>query len=452
MKGVDFMKKKFSSMLALALSVAMLASCAPTQTTETTPQFTTSVYPPQFDMEAIKAYGYFTGTVTSVYVDSFGYRTVKVDVDYKYTLALGETVDICLRWVPIIEINEGDVIRIDIQGYPTEKDNKFYASDIQLTSLAGGRDSFAESFMTNYNIPALNSVTVPADFPNLVTFKGENTELTKINDDFPYCEAFRVIKITENDVYLANTKDNTVTVGINGVPASTFAIGDHIKISADTYYVDAAAKYTVVDKADIKKVTRLSETEAMGVYMPPVLDKPVIYLYPEEDTTVSVKVNIDGELICTYPEHGEEGWKNFTARPDGTIVSPDGREYYCLYWEGIGNMTPDFSSGFCVKGEDTAEFLADILEKIGLNSREANEFIIYWLPILQQNEYNLISFQSEAYTNTAELEITPSPDSLLRVFMAAKPLSAPVEIAPQEFAGFERSGFTVVEWGGGIME
>ena len=180
--------------------------------------------------------------------------------------------------------------------------------------------------------------------------------------------------------------------------------------------------------------------------------KPVIYLYPEEETTVSVKVNIDGELTCTYPEHGEDGWQNFTAKPDGTLVSPDGREYYCLYWEGLGNMKPDFSSGFCVKGEDTAEFLANILPKIGLTAREANEFIIYWLPILQENEYNLISFQGDNYTSAAELEITPTPDSILRVFMAAKPLDAPVEIAQQEFAGFERNGFTVVEWGGGIIE
>ena len=446
------MKKKISAFLALALSAAMLASCAPTQTTETTPQFTTSVYPPQFDIETIKAYGYFTGTVSSVEVDSFGYRTAKVAVDYRYTIALGETVEVCLRWIPIIEIKSGDKIRVTLQGSPIATDGKCYPDDIQLTALADGREIFEESFMTTYNIPALADVTVPADFPNLGTFNKEYTGLTKVNQSFPDCEAFRVIEISENDVYLADTETNSVTVGINGVPSTTFAVGNYVKISAGTYYLDVQTQYSVVDISDIKKVTLLSAEEAMRVYMPPILDKPVIYLYPEDDTTVSVKVNIDGELTCTYPEHGEDGWQNFTAKPDGTILSPDGREYYCLYWEGLGNMTPDFSKGFCVKGEDTAEFLADILEKIGLTPREANEFIIYWLPILQKNEYNLISFQSEAYTAVAELEITPTPDSILRVFMAAKPLSAPVEIAPQEFAGFERMGFTVVEWGGGIIE
>ena len=39
-------------------------------------------------------------------------------------------------------------------------------------------------------------------------------------------------------------------------------------------------------------------------------------------------------------------------------------------------------------------------------------------------------------------------DSLLRVFMAWKGLDKPVEVEPQELPGFERSGFTVVEWGG----
>ena len=181
------------------------------------------------------------------------------------------------------------------------------------------------------------------------------------------------------------------------------------------------------------------------------LAKPVIYLYPEEETVCSVKVDLDGKLTCTYPEHGKEGWQNFTARPDGTLIFPDGKEYYCLYWEGEAQLDPDFSRGFCVKGSETADFLAQILPEMGLTDREANEFIIYWLPILQENPYNLISFQGKAYTSMAGLEITPAPDSLLRVYMAAKPLDAPVEIEGQTFNGFERIGFTVVEWGGSII-
>lgn len=70
------------------------------------------------------------------------------------------------------------------------------------------------------------------------------------------------------------------------------------------------------------------------------------------------------------------------------------------------------------------------------------------LPQMEENPYNLIAFQSDAYTEAAQLAITPTPDTVLRVFMAWKPLEEPVELPPQELAGPERSGFTVVEWGG----
>ena len=67
---------------------------------------------------------------------------------------------------------------------------------------------------------------------------------------------------------------------------------------------------------------------------------------------------------------------------------------------------------------------------------------------MQNNEYNLISFQSEAYTDNVELDISPEPDSVLRVFMAYKALDGYVEVEQQSFENFERNGFTVVEWGG----
>ena len=182
-------------------------------------------------------------------------------------------------------------------------------------------------------------------------------------------------------------------------------------------------------------------------------EKPILYFYPESELECSVKVTLpEGKLTCTYPEHGADGWQNFIARPDGTLVFPDGKEYYCLYWEAESKITLDFTKGFCVKGSDTAAFLETVLAEMGLNAREANEFIIYWLPILQENPYNLISFQGDEYTSAAQLEITPTPDSILRVYMAAKPMDSYVEIEPQTFDGFERKGFTIVEWGGSVIE
>lgn len=178
--------------------------------------------------------------------------------------------------------------------------------------------------------------------------------------------------------------------------------------------------------------------------------KPVIYLYPEEETQVSVKLDYAGELTAAYPAY-ENGW-TITAYPDGTLTDDAGREYYCLFWEGVSDAAYDFSTGFVVPGEETAAFLEDALAKMGLTEKEANEFIIYWLPKMEPNAYNLISFQQEAYTDGAALEITPEPDSLLRVFMAWKAVDEPMEIEPQVFESFEREGFTVVEWGGAEID
>ena len=178
-------------------------------------------------------------------------------------------------------------------------------------------------------------------------------------------------------------------------------------------------------------------------------DKPVLYLYPEEKTDVDVTVSLakNVHFTCLYPAY-RDGW-HVTASPDGTLTDRvTGKEYACLYWELGGSGAYDFSTGFVVKGSDTASFLEDTLTEMGLNPRERNEFIIYWLPKMQNNPYNLISFQTEAYTSLVDLQITPAPDSLLRVFMAYRPLTEPVEIPPQTVTPFERAGFTAVEWGG----
>lgn len=175
--------------------------------------------------------------------------------------------------------------------------------------------------------------------------------------------------------------------------------------------------------------------------------KPVIYLYPEKTTTVNVTLEYQGELTCTYPYY-QDGW-TVVAEPDGRLTDPaDGREYSYLFWEGVSGAAYDLSKGFVVRGEDTAAFLQEKLAFLGLEPREYNEFITFWLPRMQENPYNLITFQTDAYTNSAVLHITPEPDSILRVFMAYKALKEPVEIEEPALEGFERVGFTVVEWGG----
>jgi len=175
--------------------------------------------------------------------------------------------------------------------------------------------------------------------------------------------------------------------------------------------------------------------------------KPVIYLYPEETTDVSVNIEFDGSFTCTYPEYAN-GW-NVTAYPDGKIINKaDGLEYNYLFWEGVSNKNYKIDKGFVVPGNETENFLKEKLSYLGLTPKEYNEFIVYWLPQMINNPYNLISFVGEDYTKTAKLDIKPKPDSCLRVFMVYKPLEKAIKIDEQKLNSFTRNGFSVIEWGG----
>ena len=184
---------------------------------------------------------------------------------------------------------------------------------------------------------------------------------------------------------------------------------------------------------------------------PATNEKPVIYLYPEVETEVTVTLDLDGRLTCVYPAMERGAW-TVTAQPDGTLTDAQGQTYNYLYWEGVSDADYDLSHGFCVSGADTAAFLEDALSQLGLTRREANEFIVYWLPRMEPNPYNLISFQTDAYTSHAALTVTPETDSVLRVFMVWKPLETPADVPAQPLPAFSRSGFTVVEWGGAELK
>ena len=145
--------------------------------------------------------------------------------------------------------------------------------------------------------------------------------------------------------------------------------------------------------------------------------KPIIYIYPQEETEVSVKVGYPENLTCTYPKY-EDGW-DVIASTDGNLKDvKTGRNLYALYWEGLRTKEGNIEDGFVVKRENVASFLEEKLEILGLNEREAEEFIVYWLPILEKNEYNFIRFyEKEEIDEMMPLEINPEPETLIRVLM-----------------------------------
>ncbi len=183
---------------------------------------------------------------------------------------------------------------------------------------------------------------------------------------------------------------------------------------------------------------------------PNVAYKPIIYIYPEENIDLTIKLGNTNNLLYTYPKYKNE-W-NVKVSSDGNIYDYDTkRNYYGLYWEGIDNYKLNMNEGFVIKGSDTVKFLEEKLSILGLNDYEINEFIIYWIDKLENNKYNFISFRNiDDINKSMPLYFSKKPDTLIRVMMDFKPLDNYIEVKEQKLEKIERKGYAVVEWGGTI--
>ncbi len=297
-----------------------------------------------------------------------------------------------------------------------------------------------ETYPAQINATACAKVKTPvsAPFPGewidkaTATYYGEDEEQNHLIITAIYADCF----------FAQNVIPLPCTYKINGDLSGKWCVGDQVSVTYRNQYFDDHRSRAEADLVSIEESDFEPDPEACY--------KPVIYLYPETETDVDVTLTLDGELTCTYPAYSD-GWR-VTAAPDGTLTDDRGQTYNYLYWEGETNADFDMTRGFCIKGEDTAAFLETALADLGLTRREANEFIVYWLPLMEQNPYNLIAFQTDAYTDAAKLDIAPAPDTLIRVFMTFKSVDRFVDIEPQTLSAPDRVGFTAIEWGGTEIE
>ena len=182
-----------------------------------------------------------------------------------------------------------------------------------------------------------------------------------------------------------------------------------------------------------------------------IIRKPIIYLYPTEKTEINLQIDFKGKLLTTFPKY-ENGW-NVTAYPNGKILDKKSNRFYTsLFWDGEINFPQehyDYKSGFEVSKNNLNAFLIEKLEYLGLNTFETNDFIQYWLPILEKNEINFIHFLvNEDYDSISKNIINPNPNTQIRIFMEFYKLENKTNLPEQKLLKYIRNGFTLVEWGG----
>ena len=195
---------------------------------------------------------------------------------------------------------------------------------------------------------------------------------------------------------------------------------------------------------------------------PQLAYKPVLYVYPEREQSLTVSLDVEGELGTVYPapdtqettDRGTQASWTVMASPDGTLSDASGRTYPSLFWDG--EMTLEAPrQGFIVARADAVPFLEEKLALLGLTDKEAADFITYWAPRIRANEYTFVSFDASSYAQQVTYSFTDEagapvePDTFIRVFVTIRAADANEEVTPQVFGPTPtRTGFTVVEWGG----
>ena len=127
-----------------------------------------------------------------------------------------------------------------------------------------------------------------------------------------------------------------------------------------------------------------------------------------------------------------------------------------MYYEDATIKAQPPTQGFVIKTSDLASSLRTYTTELGLNTKEQNEFLAYWVPRLTNLGAPYIFFSVFDQTQKEKVGhviVSPAPTTTIAFLAYFKPLAAPITVSPLQFPAVpDRLGFTMIEWGGTIDE
>lgn len=178
----------------------------------------------------------------------------------------------------------------------------------------------------------------------------------------------------------------------------------------------------------------------------PIALKPNIYIYPEEESFLSITLEFPkgGRVIASIPEYGN-GW-SFSVNPEGIIDN----DYEFLFYESSQPDVWQIKKGWCINKAKLSEFFTSNLREFGFVGREIEDFNDYWVPRFQTSEYYCFYPQDKSILDRViEINVSTEPDNILRLFYLVEEsvIDKSTSLLTPEIEEFSRDGFYITEWG-----
>jgi len=203
-----------------------------------------------------------------------------------------------------------------------------------------------------------------------------------------------------------------------------------------------------------------------------ILRKPVILVYDdkcEDENELNISIGFNKEIATistTYPkpiyENNVYNWKGIYKKGNNEcIISIDNKEYYSLFWECDINNKEYFDKPndkwIIINKDNKLNEIDEILVKCGLNNKERNDFIVYWIKVMNRYDNMAIRIEDSRYEKAIPLKVEGF-DQIHRVFVIMKNITETEKelmiknnqiISKDSFESIKRpEGKYIIEWGG----
>lgn len=309
------------------------------------------------------------------------------------------------------------------------------------------------AFLTLFTIRLVNATDLRPELPNYTIVSNElDKEIDKSQSKFTF-------RITANDLFnersIRYSVDDDEFIGQlneNNEFAFITKPGKHsFMLLLNTGFYEIITD-TITIEPQFNMVIRMNFKSSTKQIM---VRKPVIYLYPETETAVQVTIDPVGELFFTYPRYNN-GW-DVIAKPDGSL-DVEGQTIDYLFWEAKMDLNVKVNETQVVLSKWAAEdHIASVLDRFGLTDNEKADFLTYWIPEILQYEKENIQLQfmfNNDCSAFGDLNVSPAPDKIGRIYLLWSPTDeiASEENSLQNIPSMDRTGFTVIEWGGAEIQ